>query len=94
MAKRLTKALRDKRRWVGLEALSCGTKDELEVMIDNVAPSNHWKVVIFQNGKAILKVRLMELEDWRDVFESPNTPIQSITTSGKIRLVKERMGFN
>ncbi len=94
MAKRLTKALRDKRRWLGLEALSCSTKDELEGVIDNVAPSNHWKIVIFENGKAILKVRLIELEDWRDVFASPNTPIRSITTSGKIRLVKERMGLN
>jgi|TARA_B100000519_G_scaffold190980_1_gene190957 hypothetical protein len=94
MAKRLTKALRGKRRWIGLQFSGCNSRDELAKAIEAIAPSSEWKVTVFDGQKAILKVRLEDLEDWRLILEDENSNLHSVTTSGKIRLVKERMGLN
>ena len=93
MAKRLTKALRGKRRWIGLIVRNCNSRDELKKILGDIAPSDEWKLVVFEGEKAIVKVPLSELDDWRTILATPGPEIHSVTTSGKIRLVKERMGL-
>ena len=94
MAKTLTKALRGKRRWIGINVSGYDSRDSLEKAIESIAPSSEWKLTLFEDDKAIVKVRLQDLGDWRKNFEVSNSNIESVTTSGKIRLVKQRMGFS
>ena len=94
MGKRLTKALRGKRRWIGLHVSDCKSRDELKKAIETIAPSSEWKLTVFEGEKAILRVRLEELDDWKSILADPTSNIHSVTTSGKIRLVKERMGLS
>ena len=94
MAKTLTKALRGKRRWIGINVSGYDSRDSLEKAIESIAPSSEWKLTLFEDDKAIVKVRLEDIDDWRKNFEVSNSNIESVTTSGKIRLVKQRMGFN
>ena len=94
MAKRLTKALRGKRRWIGIHVSGCNSRDELKNAIESIAHSNEWKLTVYEGDKAILKVRLEDLVGWKMNLSDSTSKIHSVTTSGKIRLVKERMGFN
>tara|TARA_B100001996_G_scaffold371204_1_gene346312 strand:- start:234 stop:518 length:285 start_codon:yes stop_codon:yes gene_type:complete len=93
MAKTLSKALRGKRRWIGIKAIGYDSRDTLKKAIENIAPSPEWKLTLFEDNKAIVKVRLDDLDAWRNNLQQPNSKIQSVTTSGKIRLVKQRMGL-
>ena len=94
MAKTLTKALRGKRRWIGIKVNGFDSRDALKKAIENIAPSSEWKLTLFEDDKAIVKVRLDDLDAWRNNLQGSNSKIQSVTTSGKIRLVKQRMGLN
>ena len=91
MAKRLTKALREKRRWVGLSVKSCTNRAELKSKIKKIAPVDEWKLMDFSDGKAILRILLKNQNEWREVFDNPDQDIHSVTMSGKIRLVRERL---
>ena len=91
MAKRLTKALRGKRRWIGLNVSNCESRSELESKIKEIAPSEDWRLMDFSNGKAILRVLLKDQPEWRSILDKPGLPIHSVTMSGKIRLVRERL---
>ncbi len=91
MAKRLTKALRDKRRWIGLNVSNCENREELESKIAELAPVEDWKLYDFSNGCAILRIRLKDEKAWRETLDQPASAIHSVTTSGKIRLVRERL---
>ena len=94
MGKRLTKALRGKRRWIGLHVSDFNSRDELKKAIETIAPSSEWKLTAFEGEKAILRVRLEDLDDWKSKLVDSTTNIHSVTTSGKIRLVKERIGLS
>jgi hypothetical protein len=91
MAKRLTKALREKRRWVGLSVSNCSTREDLKSKIKKIAPVEEWKLMDFENGKAILRILLKNQVEWRNTLGNPDQEIHSITMSGKIRLVRERL---
>ena len=91
MAKRLTKALREKRRWVGLSVSGCKTRKDLESKIVELAPVEDWRLMDFNEDKAILRILLKDQKEWRAVLNIPGNTIHSITTSGKIRLVRERL---
>ena len=91
MAKRLTKALREKRRWIGLNVSNCESRSELELEIGKFAPVDDWRLMDFNNGKAILRVLLKDQSEWRKILDKPEQPIHSVTMSGKIRLVRERL---
>ena len=91
MAKRLTKALREKRRWVGLSVKSCTNRSDLKSKIGKIAPVEEWKLMDFDGGKAILRILLKNQNEWRKVLENPDQDIHSVTMSGKIRLVRERL---
>ena len=91
MAKRLTKALREKRRWVGLSVKSCTNRSDVKSKIEKIAPVEEWKLMDFNGEKAILRILLKNQNEWRKVLENPDQDIHSVTMSGKIRLVRERL---
>tara|TARA_B100000131_G_scaffold320945_1_gene370349 strand:- start:90 stop:374 length:285 start_codon:yes stop_codon:yes gene_type:complete len=88
MAKKLTKALRGKRRWIGCECSDFNSRGELENFLQDFPV----KLYDFEDGKCILVVRLEEYESIRDSLSKGR--VVSVTSSGKIRLVRERMNFS
>ena len=88
MAKKLTKALRGKRRWIGCECSDFNSRNELENFLQDLPV----KLYDFEDGKCILVVRLEDYESIRDSLSKGR--VVSVTSSGKIRLVRERMKFS
>ena len=87
MAKKLTKALRGKRRWIGCTCEGFKSREELEDYLSNIPV----KLYDFEVEKCILVV---ELNDFESVKQSLSIgKVVSITSSGKIKLVRERMNF-
>jgi hypothetical protein len=122
MAKRLTKALREKRRWVGvlvhqrlpdrasvektLEQIShsLDSKPNLRLMdfVDDAQRKGmEGQTDLFDatiaGGLAIVRAPLSVIVELRDLLEAEAAletwGVQSLTTSGKIRLVRERLGL-
>ena len=122
MAKRLTKALREKRRWVGVMVdPSCQHREDVERQLNAMTSSLDTKPNIRlmdwcsldrrsslgeptpltadhpHVGLAILRIHLKDAHFLRDILESGSAleqhGLQSLTTSGKIRLVRERLGL-
>ncbi len=94
MAQRLSKALRDKRRWIGLSVSPAISKrDELKEILSKIAPVGNWKLYDFKESKAILRILLKDQSEWRKVLSDESNQVHSITMSGKIRLVRERLGL-
>ena len=93
MAKRLTKALREKRRWVGLNVTNCESRSQLESKIREIAPVEDWRLMDFSGGNAILRILLKDQNEWREILNKPGQSIHSVTMSGKIRLVRERLNL-
>lgn len=119
MAKRLSKALRGKRRWVGVEVdASILTREDLEARLTHLKQTHQWqalRLMDFQNaerrrtgeseqnrvkvsenaGVAILQVSLQDYPDLRQALQAANEAhgLRSLTSSGKIRLVRQRLGL-
>ena len=87
MAKKLSKALRGKRRWIGCNCDGFESRQKLEKHLEGLPV----KLYDFENDMCILVVSL----DNYDVVKSKLTSglVISQTSSGKIRLVRDRMGF-
>ena len=88
MAKKLTKVLRGKRRWIGCVAEGFSDRSELEEFLSSIQV----KLYDFEEGKCILMVRLEDYLEVKDLLSEGR--IRSVTSSGKIRLVRERMKFS
>tara|TARA_B110001452_G_C15205717_1_gene418286 strand:+ start:1270 stop:1554 length:285 start_codon:yes stop_codon:yes gene_type:complete len=88
MAKKLTKALRGKRRWVGCNCDSFKSRSELESFLIDLPV----KLYDFESEMCILEVRLEDYDSLKQKLASGR--VVSNTSSGKIRLVRERMGFS
>ena len=108
MPKRLTKALRGKRRWFGIKVGSQYTNrkqlsDQLNSLAIGLKLSKQIRLMDFELSNdddfslAIIEVKLPDsklLREKIDNEESINTfGVQSITTSGKIRLVRDRLNL-
>ena len=87
MAKKLTKALRGKRRWIGCTCEGFDSKGDLEKYLSSFPV----KLYDFENGNCIVVVRLEDFESVKESFAEGR--VVSVTSSGKIRLVRERMNF-
>lgn len=87
MAKKLSKALRGKRRWIGCNCEGFGSRNDLEKHIEDLPV----KLYDFENEKCILVVSLDNYEETKSKLTSGR--VISQTSSGKIRLVRDRMGF-
>ena len=120
MAKRLTKALREKRRWLGVNVESaCTTRSDVQERLDRLTslldPTPDVRLMDFFNqdqrlelelpaepvattgGLAILRIHLKDAATLRPLLRGEDALQQhgfrSLTTSGKIRLVRERLGL-
>ena len=120
MAKRLTKALREKRRWLGvLVEPACSTRSDVEERLAALAstldPNPDIRLMDFFNqeqrgeleppvepvtvtgGLAILRIHLKDAPSLRPLLRGEHALQEhgflSLTTSGKIRLVRERLGL-
>ena len=120
MAKRLTKALREKRRWLGvLVEPACLSRSDVEkrlaALISTLEPAPDVRVMDFFNstqrhelntpaefnaeegGIAILRIHLKDAPTLRPLLQAEDAiekyGIRSLTTSGKIRLVRQRLGL-
>ncbi len=108
MAKRLTKALRGKRRWFGINVnRQFSTRNQLAEHLNML--SSKWALTkpirlmdfeLSSDGDfalAIIEVKLQDSKLIRGNVEDEkaieNFGIQSITTSGKIRLVRDRLNL-
>ncbi len=87
MAKKLTKALRGKKRWIGCNCQSFSSRDDLIEYLSNMPV----RLYDFTDGKCIVSVRLEDYDLVRESFSQGS--VISETSSGKIRLVRERMGI-
>ena len=88
MPKKLTKALRGKRRWIGCRCPEIKLRKDLEDYLSEIPV----KLYDFEEGKCILVVRLEDYDSVRSYLAKGR--VVSETSSGKIRLVRERMGFS
>ncbi len=120
MAKRLTKALREKRRWLGvLVEPACLSRSDVEkrlaALISTLEPAPDVRVMDFFNstqrhelntpadfnaeegGIAILRIHLKDAPTLRPLLQAEDAleqhGVRSLTTSGKIRLVRQRLGL-
>ena len=87
MAKRLTKALRGKRRWIGFRFTGFENRNQL---------SEHLAVIdarLFdmEGDLAIVCVRLENYPSAREYLSG--APFESLSSSGKISCVRERLGL-
>ena len=109
MAKRLSKALRGKRRWIGIvirEDIDDLNKLEkaVKLIAKEVDTNKLPKIFDYQTRKlsnsqatAILQIRLEDSQKLRSLLENEASIIKwglmSVTSSGKIRLVRERLNM-
>lgn len=94
MAK-LRKAARGKHRWVGLTVdESVTNREELEKILSQGEDLKvGCKLFDFIDGKAIIRIPLESYEEAKSILKEGFNGLISQTSSGKIRLVRERMGI-
>ena len=122
MAKRLTKALREKRRWIGvLVHPRHQHREAVEHVVQNMSQMMEAKPSLRlmdffseqerpmlaeqtdlanqhgEGGLAIVRAPLKAMPQLRNLLQDKNAletwGIMSLTTSGKIRLVRQRLGL-
>ena len=122
VAKRLTKALRGKRRWIGVfVSADLTTRSAVEASLDQLAATAERdppKLMDFfsaeecstfertelldpfnpaGHGLAILQIPLPNVPSYRNLLQTTDALVkhglQSLTSSGKIRLVRLRLGL-
>ena len=93
---RLSKAKRVKRRWVGLRLEIKSDRESLESKIQELVPDANLRLYDLHpeaaSSIAIIRVHLPDLSRFRAAADECEW-IEPLTTSGKIRLVRERLGI-
>ena len=88
------KAARGKHRWIGFHVRGSSSRTDISELLNKSLGRNEWRLfdVIGKNDSslAILKT---PLHSYQDVLESINNNhvMSTITSSGKIRLVRHRL---
>ncbi len=89
-----SKAKRPKRRWVGIHFRDEMGREQVKSILKNIFPSDSLKLYDLQiiDGKlcGIVRINLSEVSDFLAKCETDSL-LQTITTSGKIRLVRKRL---
>ena len=97
MAK-VSKANRGKNRWIGLHIDQIPiSRPILEDNIGKIMGNINWKLFdVIDNEMHTLAILRTPLEDSLEAKEKINSSdgISTLTTSGKIRLVRQRLGIN
>jgi len=88
VAKKLSKALRGKRRWIGCNCRGFQTRDQVLEYFSKLPV----RLFDFENEMCIIETKLENYEHVKSQLSSGD--IVSQTSSGKIKLVRERMGFS
>jgi hypothetical protein len=96
MAK-VNKAARGKHRWVGFHLLEPDiSREECEEILTNTLPIGTWRLFDLKNNvavsKAIIKIPLEKYVSSL-ILMNDNELLETQTSSGKIRLVRERLGI-
>ena len=87
MARKLSKALRGKHRWVGCKCIGFQSRQDLIAYVADLP----LQLYDFSGGKCIFKV---SLEDHKMILQLFNEGrVLSMTSSGKINLVRDRLGL-
>jgi hypothetical protein len=92
---KIRKAARGKRRWVGLAIpKQLASREELEAALGEIAVlGDDWRLYDFVEQNAILRLPLAVYIEARPILEAGVDGITSVTASGKIRLVRNRLGI-
>ncbi len=92
---KIRKAARGKHRWVGLSIpKEIASREELEAVLCEIAVlGDDWRLYDFVDVNAILRLPLAVYIEARPILEAGVDGITSVTASGKIRLVRERLGI-
>ena len=70
------------------------TREELEDILGGIKSlGEEWRLYDFVNGQAIVRLPLSVYKVSRSTLESGVNGVRSLTASGKIRLVRERLGI-
>ena len=93
-----SKALRGKHRWVGLKINQNGMNRNachklLENILDEIKFRMYDCITEKNSALVIIKIALSDQKKTRDSIENSSTT-EPLTTSGKIRLVRERLGVS
>jgi len=107
MARRLSKALRGKRRWIGLQlSADIRSRSQMKVIIEEISNQLklsssprlmdlHLDVLPNGCGTGIVQLKLTDYLPFREHISAEDSlnkiGISSLTSSGKIRLVRERL---
>jgi len=91
-----SKAKRPKRRWIGMRLSIEINRDGLNSILNQMSSSSSAKLYDFKSlsgeNIAIVRVNLSEVTNFMSNCQADNR-IETITTSGKIRLVRDRLGI-
>ena len=95
---RPSKALRGKHRWVGLKINQNElNRNDCHKLLENILDEIKFRMYdcVIENNSAlvIIKVALNDQKKTRDSIEDSSTT-EPLTTSGKIRLVRERLSVS
>jgi len=106
MGPKLSKAKRGKRRWIGLQVDKKYEKrnqleETLQHIRNDIGKDSKLRLYDFESGiegdtqgKCIIVVSLEYSTHVKNFFsENPQFGIKTLTTSGKIRLVRQRLGL-
>ena len=91
-----SKAKRPKRRWVGIRTFEELDRVDFESLIDQIMPSSSAKLydlkIVENKNLAIVRINLNEYRIFISKCQADNR-LETVTTSGKIRLVRDRLGI-
>jgi len=91
---RMNKSSRGKHRWVGLKVDRTLTRDDLNEILSDGLDLLSWRLfdILESNGNTLSILRV-PLTDYRAALSQLNNipGISTITSSGKIRLVRDRL---
>ena len=94
---KVNKSARGKHRWIGFQLdIEDYSRHRCEVFLSEILSNISWRLFDFKNidgvYNGILKIPLKSYVDAKDIINQQDETI-TITSSGKIKLVRERMNL-
>ena len=90
------KAKRPKRRWVGIRTINEIDRNDFETILEQIMPSSSVRLYDLKSLRgenlAIVRINLAEYPIFVSKCQA-DTRLETITSSGKIRLVRDRLGL-
>jgi len=94
---KVNKSARGKHRWIGFHLdIRYNSREKCEDFLSKILDNISWKLfdfkIIGDVSNGILKIPLESYMDAKNIINQQNKS-KTITSSGKIKLVRERMGL-